>query len=118
MAEPGIHAVHRSMFITGAMAYLSAPLWLAFLTLGTALWLSGAKLVADWHILPAELLSLWAWTLCMLFLPRILGVAAVFMRREQRNTAVPSACSRAPRWRVCWPSCRPPSACWRIRCSC
>ncbi|MNV64112.1 Glucans biosynthesis glucosyltransferase H [compost metagenome] len=73
------------MFITGAMAYLSAPLWLAFLTLGTALWLSGAKLVTDWHILPAELLALWAWTLCMLFLPRILGVAAVFMRREQKE---------------------------------
>ena len=85
MAEPGIHPVHRSMFVTGAMAYLSAPLWLAFLTLGTALWLSGAKLVADWHILPAELLALWAWTLCLLFLPRILGVAAVFMRREQRH---------------------------------
>lgn len=85
VAEPGIHPVHRSMFITGAMAYLSAPLWLAFLTLGTALWLSGAKLVADWHILPAELLALWAWTLCMLFLPRILGVAAVFMRREQKE---------------------------------
>jgi len=85
MAEPGIHAVHRSMFVTGAMAYLSAPLWLAFMTLGTALWLSGAKLVADWHILPAELLALWAWTLCMLFLPRILGVAAVFMRREQQQ---------------------------------
>ncbi|MBN9626399.1 MAG: glucans biosynthesis glucosyltransferase MdoH [Acidovorax sp.] len=85
MAEPGIHPVHRSMFITGAMAYLSAPLWLAFLTLGTALWLSGAKLVADWHILPAELLALWAWTLCLLFLPRILGVTAVFMRREQKQ---------------------------------
>ncbi|MDP3226839.1 MAG: glucans biosynthesis glucosyltransferase MdoH [Acidovorax sp.] len=85
MAEPGIHAVHRSMFVTGAMAYLSAPLWLAFLTLGTALWLTGAKLVADWHILPTELLALWAWTLCMLFLPRILGVAAVFMRREQQQ---------------------------------
>ncbi len=85
MAEPGIHAVHRSMFVTGAMAYLSAPLWLAFLTLGTALWLSGAKLVADWHILPSELIALWSWTLCMLFLPRILGVAAVFMRREQQQ---------------------------------
>ena len=85
VAEPGIHPVHRSMFITGAMAYLSAPLWLAFLTLGTALWLSGAKLVADWHILPAELLALWGWTLCMLFLPRILGVAAVLMRREQNE---------------------------------
>lgn len=85
MAEPGIHPVHRSMFVTGAMAYLSAPLWLAFLTLGTALWLSGARLVADWNILPGELMALWAWTLCLLFLPRILGVAAVFMRGEQRQ---------------------------------
>jgi membrane glycosyltransferase len=85
MAEPGIHPVHRSMFVTGAMAYLSAPLWLAFLTLGTALWLSGARLVADWNILPSELLALWGWTMCMLFLPRILGVAAVFMRGEQRQ---------------------------------
>ena len=84
MAEPGIHSVHRSMFVTGAMAYLSAPLWLAFLTLGTALWLSGARIVADWHIVPSELIGLWAWTLCMLFLPRLLGIAAVLMRREQR----------------------------------
>ncbi len=83
VAEPGIHPMHRSMFLTGAMAYLSAPLWLAFLTLGTALWLSGAKLVNDWHLLPLELVGLWGWTLCMLFLPRILGLAAVFMRREQ-----------------------------------
>ncbi|KQR63166.1 glucans biosynthesis glucosyltransferase MdoH [Acidovorax sp. Leaf160] len=85
MAEPGIHAVHRSMFVTGAMAYLSAPLWLAFITLGTALWLSGARLVADWNILPSELVGLWAWTLCMLFLPRILGVTAILMRREQQQ---------------------------------
>ncbi len=84
MAEPGIHTVHRSMFVTGAMAYLSAPLWLAFLTLGTALWLSGARIVADWHIVPSELIGLWMWTLCMLFLPRLLGIAAVLMRGEQR----------------------------------
>lgn len=85
MAEPGIHPVHRSMFVTGAMAYLSAPLWLAFMTLGTALWVSGAPVLTDWHILPTELLALWAWTLSMLFLPRVLGVLAVFMRREQQQ---------------------------------
>ncbi|MFT4241667.1 MAG: glucans biosynthesis glucosyltransferase MdoH [Acidovorax sp.] len=85
IAEPGIHPVHRTMFATGAMAYLSAPLWLAFLTLGTALWLSGARQAAGAHVLPSELLALWGWTLCMLFLPRILGVAAVFMRREQHE---------------------------------
>ena len=85
IAEPGIHPVHRSMFGTGAMAYLSAPLWLCFLTLGTALWLSGSPL-SRWALasVPSELLSLWAWTLSMLFLPRILGIAAVFIKREQQ----------------------------------
>ncbi len=85
IAEPGIHPVHRSMFGTGAMAYLSAPLWLCFLTLGTALWLSGAPMVADWNLLPGELMSLWAWTLCMLFFPRILGIAAVLLKRQQQS---------------------------------
>jgi hypothetical protein len=85
MAEPGIHPVHRAMFVTGTMAYVSAPLWLAFLTLGTALWLSGSSLVSSWNVLPAELAGLWAWTLCLLFLPRVLGIAAVLMRGEQRQ---------------------------------
>ncbi|MDI1275696.1 glucans biosynthesis glucosyltransferase MdoH [Polaromonas sp.] len=84
IAEPGIHPVHRSMFGTGAMAYLSAPLWLCFLTLGTALWLSGTPMVSDWAMLPGELLTLWAWTLCMLFLPRLLGIAAVLINRQQQ----------------------------------
>ena len=83
IAEPGIHPVHRSMFATGAMAYLSAPLWLCFMTLGTALWLSGSPMVSDWNVLPGELMSLWAWTLSMLFLPRILGLAAVLLKGQQ-----------------------------------
>jgi len=83
VAEPGIHRVHRAMFAIGAMSYLSAPLWLAFLTFGTALWMSGAAIVPDWHAVPSELRGLWAWTLCMLFMPRILGVAGVFLQREQ-----------------------------------
>ena len=85
IAEPGIHAVHRSMFGTGAMAYLSAPLWLCFMTLGTALWLTGSPMVTDWSLLPTELVCLWAWTLCMLFLPRILGLAAVLINRQQAS---------------------------------
>ena len=83
IAEPGIHAVHRSMFGTGAMAYLSAPLWLCFMTLGTALWLTGSPMVTNWALLPTELVSLWSWTLCMLFLPRILGLAAVIINGQQ-----------------------------------
>ncbi|TFY97379.1 glucans biosynthesis glucosyltransferase MdoH [Ramlibacter rhizophilus] len=84
IAEPGIDRVHRAMFGVGAMSYLSAPLWLAFMTLGTALWLAGARIVPEGEAAPRELLVLWAWTLCMLMLPRVLGLAAVFMRREQQ----------------------------------
>ena len=83
IAEPGIHPVHRSMFATGAMAYLSAPLWLCFMTLGTALWLSGSPMVSNWGLLPGELIALWAWTLCMLFLPRLLGLVAVLLKGQQ-----------------------------------
>jgi membrane glycosyltransferase len=83
IAEPGIHPVHRSMFGTGAMAYLSAPLWLCFLTLGTALWMMDSPLVADWAKLPPELIALWVWTLCMLFMPRVLGLLSIVLRREQ-----------------------------------
>ena len=83
IAEPGILPVHRAMFGTGAMAYLSAPLWLCFLTLGTALWLSGSHIVTDWMLVPSELAALWAWTLCMLFFPRVLGIAAVLINKEQ-----------------------------------
>jgi len=84
IAEPGMHPVHRSMFATGAMAYLSAPLWLCFMTMGTALWLSGSPMVSNWDVLPGELLSLWAWTLSMLFLPRILGIVAVLFKGQQQ----------------------------------
>ncbi|MGK6309037.1 glucans biosynthesis glucosyltransferase MdoH [Variovorax sp. DT-64] len=85
MAEPGLHPVHRAMFVTGTMAYASAPMWLAFLTLGTALWLTGSSVVAHWLAMPMELAGLWLWTLCLLFLPRMLGIAAVVLRREQRQ---------------------------------
>ncbi|MEJ8813611.1 glucans biosynthesis glucosyltransferase MdoH [Variovorax ureilyticus] len=85
MAEPGLHSVHRAMFVTGTMAYASAPLWLAFLTLGTALWLTGSSVVEHWLAMPMELAGLWVWTLCLLFLPRVLGVVAVVLRNEQRQ---------------------------------
>ncbi len=85
IAEPGLHRVHRAMFAVGAMSYLSAPLWLAFLCFGTSLWLAGAHVASDWDTVPVEMLGLWAWTLCMLFLPRVLGLVAVALRGEQRQ---------------------------------
>lgn len=85
MAEPGIHRVHRTMFAIGAMSYLSAPLWLAFLTIGTALWAADSSAIPSWQSVPEELRALWMWTLTMLFMPRVLGLMAVFMKGEQKS---------------------------------
>jgi len=86
MAEPGIHRVHRAMFAIGAMSYVSAPLWLAFLSIGTALWTAGGpSTVPSWQAVPDELRALWMWTLTMLFMPRVLGLLAVFMKGEQKS---------------------------------
>uniref|UniRef100_UPI00372CF271 glucans biosynthesis glucosyltransferase MdoH n=1 Tax=Piscinibacter sakaiensis TaxID=1547922 RepID=UPI00372CF271 len=86
ITEPGLSGVHRAMLATGAMAYLSAPLWLGFVLLGGVLWLSGSYTMfpatVGW---PVELLGLWGLTLAMLVLPRLLGVATVCLRGEQRR---------------------------------
>jgi membrane glycosyltransferase len=81
ITEPGLHRVHRAMLFTGAMAYVSAPLWLAYLALGVVLWLT-----ADAPVLPHQLggaaTALWAGTLAMLLLPRVLGVLSVALRGQ------------------------------------
>ena len=83
IAEPGLHAVHRGMLATGAMAYVSAPLWLVYVVLGAALWLMGGNVLftPDGNF-AIGIPSLWAGTLTMLVLPRFLGVLAVFLRGE------------------------------------
>ncbi len=85
IAEPGLHPVHRAMFATGAMSYASAPLWLLFVLAGAALWTAGGD--AAWpgfaSPLPAGLGALWAWTVVMLVLPRVLGVFAVMLDGRQ-----------------------------------
>jgi membrane glycosyltransferase len=85
MAEPGIHRVHRSMFAIGAMSYLSAPMWLAFLAFGTALFVADPSQLPGWYDPSSERLGLWIWTLCLLFLPRLLGLMAVFLKGEQKG---------------------------------
>jgi membrane glycosyltransferase len=71
------------MFAIGAMSYLSAPLWLAFLVSGAALWMSGTSLLGTGDATPTELVVLWLWAVCMLFLPRVLGLVSVVLRGEQ-----------------------------------
>jgi membrane glycosyltransferase len=83
IAEPGFHPVHRAMLATGAMAYVSAPLWLAFLGLGVAGWVQAAQASGTGLTPPSHLLALWTLTLALLMLPRALAVAVVCLRGEQ-----------------------------------
>ncbi|MDL2337524.1 MAG: glucans biosynthesis glucosyltransferase MdoH [Pseudomonadota bacterium] len=84
LAEPGLHGVHRAMLVTGALAYLSAPLWLGYVLLGVALWLFGGhpSFVGDAAV-PLEMMALWAGTLVMLVMPRAMGVVTILLRQEQ-----------------------------------
>ena len=85
IAEPGLHGVHRAMLATGAMAYLSAPLWLLYVALGSLLWMTGGHELANVRQVfsPLGVAGLWAATASMLALPRVLAVLAVFWRGEQ-----------------------------------
>ncbi|QAU35470.1 glucans biosynthesis glucosyltransferase MdoH [Janthinobacterium sp. 17J80-10] len=89
LAARGMHAVHRTVFVTGAMAYLSAPLWFLFLLLSTVL-LAQHTLVEpqyfteprqlfpiwpQWH--PGRALALFSATATLLFLPKLLAVLLV-----------------------------------------
>ncbi|HMN94512.1 MAG TPA: glucans biosynthesis glucosyltransferase MdoH [Hydrogenophaga sp.] len=85
IAEPGLHRMHRAMLAVGAMSYLSAPLWLGFMVLGLVMLLSTGLGVADVRPLSGASLGLWAVTLTLLFLPRVLGVAAVLLKGQQRG---------------------------------
>jgi membrane glycosyltransferase len=83
IAEPGLHRVHRAMLATGAMAYLSAPLWLASVLLGAAVWMwSGRSVFELPRAVDTEMAALWIATLTMLLLPRALGVVSLLLRGE------------------------------------
>ena len=94
--KQGFHAVHRFVFLTGVMAYLSAPLWLLFLLISTLL-LAEHTLVApeyfsqpyqlfpnwpEWH--PEKALALFTVTATLLFLPKILSIAVIMAHGAQR----------------------------------
>ena len=94
IGEPGLHPVHRAMFVTGTMAYASAPLWLAFLLLSSLMAIAssaddGAGLLgqlaagATGGSVAMTLLALA--TATMLVLPKGLALALVLIRREQQR---------------------------------
>jgi membrane glycosyltransferase len=85
MFARGMHPVHRWVFLTGALAYLSAPLWLGFLVLSTWLLLAHANIEPRYFVMPHQLFPLWpSWrpehavallaaVATLLFLPKIMA---------------------------------------------
>ncbi|MEC9363323.1 MAG: glucans biosynthesis glucosyltransferase MdoH [Pseudomonadota bacterium] len=98
----GLHPAHRAVFMTGVMAYLSAPLWFVFLLLSTAL--LAVFVLAEpqyftqpyqlfpnwprWH--PEWAMRLFAGTMTLLFLPKLLALLLLVCRpREWRGFGGP-----------------------------
>ena len=88
----GMHAVHRVVFLTGVMSYLSAPLWLLFLVLSTCLLAIHTLMVPEYFLQPNQLYPLWPrWqpeeavalfsaTMILLFLPKLLSVLLIWIK--------------------------------------
>lgn len=85
----GMHPVHRAVFLTGVMSYLSAPLWFMFLALSTALQVVHSLTEPQYFLQPRQLYPVWPqWrpelaialfstTLILLFLPKLLSVLLI-----------------------------------------
>jgi membrane glycosyltransferase len=85
----GLHPAHRAVFMTGVMAYLSAPLWFLFLALSTALLAVHTLAPPKYFVHPFQLFPLWPeWrperaitlfgtTAVLLLLPKLLSVVLV-----------------------------------------
>ncbi len=85
----GFHLVHRAVFVTGMIAYLSAFLWFIFLLLSTWLLAQHTLVEPEYFVRPRQLFPLWPeWhpeqaimlfgvTATWLFLPKILSMILI-----------------------------------------
>lgn len=88
----GMHPVHRAVFLTGVMSYLSAPLWFFFLVLSTALLAVNTLMEPTYFLAPRQLYPLWPqWhpdkavalfstTIVLLFLPKLLSIILIWAK--------------------------------------
>ena len=88
----GMHPVHRAVFLTGVMSYLSAPLGFFFLVLSTALLATNTLMEPQYFLEPRQLYPLWPqWhpekaialfstTIVLLFLPKLLSVILIWAK--------------------------------------
>ena len=97
MFEPGLHAVHRAAFATGALSYASSPLWLAFLLLSTFLFAQQAGTTPAYFFEPYQLFPTWptvnfklmvtlfGLTAVLLLAPKVLSLIGIVLRGEARR---------------------------------
>jgi membrane glycosyltransferase len=88
----GLHPAHRAVFMTGVMAYVSAPLWLLSLALSTTFVILHAVIGPQYFVQPRQLFPIWPqWdaqstlmftvaTGGVLFLPKVLGALRILVR--------------------------------------
>jgi len=91
----GFHPVHRAVFLTGVMSYLSAPLWFLFMALSTALLAVHTLTEPQYFVEPRQLFPIWPqWhpdkaialfstTFVLLFLPKVLALLRIWFRDSQ-----------------------------------
>jgi membrane glycosyltransferase len=89
----GLHPVSRIHFVLGIVAYLASPLWLAFLVVSTVIAahlglqgmdeapMSGFSGYTHWSY-SGEAMGLFAYTIALLFLPKVLAVLDLRSRPE------------------------------------
>lgn len=95
--EPGLHPVHRTVFVTGVLAYLSSPLWLAFLMLSTVLFATHSHLIPTYFVKPYQLFPIWptanfklmltlfGLTAVLLLAPKVISLVAIIARGDARR---------------------------------
>jgi len=96
MMTRGLHPAHRVVFMTGVMAYLSAPLWFLFLLLSTVQLALHTLVAPEYFTQPYQLFPIWpewrpewalslaAGTALILFVPKIMSVLLVPLRAVAR----------------------------------
>jgi membrane glycosyltransferase len=92
----GLHPAHRAVFMTGVMAYLSAPLWFLFLLLSTVQLAVHTLVEPQYFVGPRQLFPIWPeWrperaialfsaTAMLLFLPKILSILLILAHGAKR----------------------------------
>ncbi|MEO5697796.1 MAG: glucans biosynthesis glucosyltransferase MdoH, partial [Burkholderiaceae bacterium] len=97
MFEPGLHPVHRTVFLTGVMAYVSAPLWLGFLLLSSVLFATHSREIPTYFLQPYQLFPIWpsanlklmltlfGLTAALLLAPKVLSLAVIVVRGQARQ---------------------------------